>query len=607
MKYLRYLSDEYWSTLPVADFRARFFVECFIEKLRAFTPHFYQARLMNMFSACSEMLGYIDELSANEKNLAYLISSIREVESCWKSDLVVQEVLVDLNRFQDVISRAVKSGNIDGVGVHRLRAFCKAVLARAEQYEAALSDAVCSAVAHPAGDIEQKERVADSINKLTGLYVTHLLNQGYSPTYLFNRHEMFTRAKNYAGRDFAAQLTHVVQRLRSHTDSFECHFIINTVHVKALKANSTPPGFAFIDILDESLAGFDLKAANGAVSDQIVAKVTMISTDHVSAALRSKEVLNEYLDVVTAFDSRYDLTISASCLVLHQVQATMHKRHVPVDKLLTFMSSEIVTRFSDPANSISNVQAVLESESKDQLGRSLRYLRLSKQSVSLEQKLLNLWIAFESLFVDLGSGIIGNMLDYVPVLYATAGLSRRVKYLRDLLDSNSVAVPLRAQGKIFNKARFDRSLTIDQVFMLLRDESLAVELFGSLAGKEHLKFKLMQIFNELKDNKSLVDRLAKTEGDVTRQLRRIYFMRNKITHTGRFNGVRPQLVTHLSDYLGVCYEVLFAAAGRAKPGSKYTLIELLTAAKIGAEIVSAKCTSKDRIVSMDQLLIAPAV
>ncbi|MNC12576.1 hypothetical protein D3C75_603000 [compost metagenome] len=318
-------------------------------------------------------------------------------------------------------------------------------------------------------------------------------------------------------------------------------------------------------------------------------------------------MLNQLLDVATAFDAGFDLSVSASCIACHQVQATLFNRHVPVDKLLTFTSSEIATRFSNPSGSISKTLNVLELESKNQLGRSLRYLRLAKESVSLEQKLLNLWIAFESLFVDLGSGIIGNMLDYVPVLYATAGLRRRIEYLRDLLVSNGVLVPQRVREKVVDKVKFDRTLTIDQVFMILREEPLAIEVFDSMGEKEHLKFKLMQVFEELKNNKALSDRLSKTEEDVSRQLRRIYFMRNKITHTGRFSGVRPQLITHLLDYIGVCYQVVFEASSKVKENHEYSLIELLTAAKIGSEIVSAKCSAKDRVVTVDQIIAAPTI
>lgn len=552
------------------------------------------------------MLGYVDELISNEKNLAYLVSSMKEVEACWANDIIAQEILVDLNRFQDVISRAVKSGNIDGVGVHRLKAFCRAVISRAAQYELALTEALVEAVVG-VSDTTQKERITDSINKLSGLYVTHLLNQGYSPTYLFNRHEMFTRANKYAGRDFAGQLALVSERLRSHTSNFYCHFTIYTNRTKTLLTTTAKAEIIFYELQHPTLAGINLADIVRPGTEPIVARIATVSTDHVSAALRSKELLDQLLDVVTAFDSNLYLNVSASCVVTYQVQALTHYRHVPVDKLLNFMSSEIVTRFSNPNNSISKALHVLEPDSKSQLGRSLRYLRLSKESVSLEQKLLNLWIAFESLFVDLGAGIIGNMLDYVPILYATTGLRRRVEYLRDLLVSNSISVPDEIRRKLFDKARFDKELTVEQVFALLRDEPLAIVLFNSIEKKEHLKFKLMQVYQELETNKALSDRLSRTEDDVIRQLRRIYFMRNKITHTGRFSGVRPQLITHLLDYIGVCYEAIFAASDKAKVDSQYSLIELLTSAKIGAEIVSAKCNSKERVAVVDQILVMPTI
>ena len=606
MKYLRYYSDEHWDSLPTEDFRSRFFVECFIEKLRAFTPHFYQARLMNIFSACTEMLSYVDELINNEKNLAYLVSSMKEVEMCWANDIIAQDVLVDLNRFQDVISRAVKSKNIDSIGIHRLKAFSRAVISRSDQYELALNEALADAVTG-VSDLNQKERITDSINKLSGLYVTQLLNQGFSPTYLFNRHEMFTRIKKYGGRPFSAQFLLVCERLRSHTNDFSCHFTIYTNRERTLLTTTAKADIIFYKMDHPSLAGIDLRDIVQPGTEPIIAKIVTTSTDHVSAALRSKELLDQLLDVVTAFDSNLDLNVSSSCKVSYQVQALTHHRHVHVDKLLNFMSSEIATRFSNPNNSITKALHVLEADSKSQMGRSLRYLRLSKESVSLEQKLLNLWIAFESLFVDLGAGIIGNMLDYVPILYATAGLRRRVEYLRDLLISNSIPVPEKLKEKLLDKEKFDKTVTIDQIFSILRDEQQAKSLFASIEKKEHLKFKLMQIFKELETNPSLADRLSKTEDDVARQLRRIYFMRNKITHTGRFSGVRPQLITHLLDYIGVCYELIFAASDKAKVNNEYSLIELLTSAKIGAEIVAAKCNAKERIVNFDQIVVTPTI
>ena len=75
----KYLSDAVWERLPVTDFRARFFVECFIEKLRMHTPHFYQARLMNVISASKELRGHVENYRSTEKNIADLQSAMEEL------------------------------------------------------------------------------------------------------------------------------------------------------------------------------------------------------------------------------------------------------------------------------------------------------------------------------------------------------------------------------------------------------------------------------------------------------------------------------------------------------------------------------------------------
>jgi hypothetical protein len=93
MTKLRYQSDALWARLPLADFRPRFFVESYIEKLRMFTPHFYQSRLLNIFSACSEMMEHIEAYQANDKNSGYVASSMEEIIECWDSDPVAQEIL----------------------------------------------------------------------------------------------------------------------------------------------------------------------------------------------------------------------------------------------------------------------------------------------------------------------------------------------------------------------------------------------------------------------------------------------------------------------------------------------------------------------------------
>lgn len=91
---MKYLRDQIWSRIPIDDFRSRFFVETYIEKLSVYTPHFSQSRLMNLFSSCSELLVYIEEYSNNEKNAGYLFSALDEIDSCFSTDVIAQEILI---------------------------------------------------------------------------------------------------------------------------------------------------------------------------------------------------------------------------------------------------------------------------------------------------------------------------------------------------------------------------------------------------------------------------------------------------------------------------------------------------------------------------------
>lgn len=271
--------------------------------------------------------------------------------------------------------------------------------------------------------------------------------------------------------------------------------------------------------------------------------------------------------------------------------------------LLAFMSSEVGSYFSDPGPSIRKSLDSLNEDAKEQIGRSLRHLRLARASVSLEQKLLNLWIALESIFSDGDSSILANILEYVPHFYAVAGLERRISYLRGLLVENEVRVNQLFSERICSGLQvFDHRVTDRHVFAMLMDEGIVKELFSEIEGMEHLRFRLFSIFKELKDNKAVFARIRKTQDDVGRQLRRIYYLRNKIAHTGHFQGVRPQLVTHLLDYVVVCYRAVTYTCSVAPPQSAYSIAEILASARMGVDAVIDRASSNTAITSLDDLM-----
>jgi hypothetical protein len=528
---------------------------------------------------------------------------MEEITDCWDADPVAQQLLGDLTVLRLTLLKTVKSSELGANTLFRLKGFCRAVLTRSEEYSALLLSTLEDVVIGTA-DLNQKERITSQIDRLTGLYTTHLLNLGYSPTYLFNRADMFFRINNYGGRTFQQQFRTITGRLQSQRLAFDVYYGIHTSEPELLLAITDELGVEFLTDLPAQVQAIDREKINKDIDVSLFVKATITSTDHVSAAMRTKERIDRFLDAATSFELSTELQISASCIVI----GPNHVYAVEVDMLLAFMSSEGGSSFSHPHISIRSVFKNLDDSAKDQLGRSLRYLRLARYSVSLEQKLLNLWIALECLFVNREANILNNILEYVPQLYSTAGLVRRVAYLRDLLVANRISTTAKFQADIcIGVQEFDESVTNGHVFALLRDETAAIELFNSIATREHLKFKLMQIFTDIKDNRAIAARIERSEKDVNRQLRRIYFLRNKIAHTGHFQGVRPQLVTHLLDYLAICYRAISSAATHAKAENKYSIAELFTAAQMGSDVVRTRSASKDAINTLDQMISIPIV
>lgn len=606
MTKLRYQNDALWARLRLADFRPRFFVESYIEKLRMYTPHFYQSRLLNIFSACAEMMEHIEAYQANDKNSIYVASSMEEIVECWDFDPVAQEILGDFSLLRFDLSKKIKTNELDQNTQTRIKGLCRAILCRQEAYLTALIAQLENAILATT-DLTQKSRITSLIDRLTGLYATHLLNRGYSATYLYNRSNMFLRENNYSGRSFADQFRTITGRLRNQQSTFEVYYGFRAKKPSLLLSVRDELDLQFLDTIPVDIIGTDLEKFKKNIEINVVAKLIITSTDYVTAALRVKERLDRFLDAVTALEFGGELQMSAHCVTINRAQLT-HVKTLNVDVLLVFMSSDGGTTISHPSTPIRQVFKSLDAAAKEQLGRSLRYLRLAKNSVSLEQKFLNLWIALESLFGNAGSSIIGNILEFVPQFYAVTGIVRRVAYLRELLVENEIsATPIIAESILSGPANFNSSVTDAQVFDVLRNESAANELFDSLGNREHLKFKLMQIFEELKNNKSIASRLVRSEADVNRQLRRIYFLRNKIAHTGHFRGVRPQLVTHLLDYVAISYRVIAAAASKTEHGEVYSIAELLAAGRMGVDLVKGRVNSKDEVSALEHITLQPVV
>lgn len=537
----KYFSDAVWAHLPTHDYRARFFVECYREKLSLYSPHFSQARLMNFVSTLTEVGTYLDAIPEDDRYKAYILSSLDELEQCLVNDHIAKSLLEEHEPIRKALHKKVQGGDFGRQTTSQLQLYAKNGVELANSYsdvlDKELKEAVCGQV-----DSAKKDRNLSNINTLTGLFITDLLNRGYSPTHLYNRAEMFSRAKNYGRRNFLAQYDHVIGRIRTGKSMYEVIYGVEVHSAAAIIPYLNSNRVVASDVLDPRFDGARDKLCKSN-SPSIFAKIEIESTDHVSAAWRAKEHIESQLDYALTLEKDSHCKTSGYAAVGWTSFTGFDFKNINVSLLQRFLTSEGGAYFGGQKADFRKIERSLNDRGQEQLTQCFRHIRLSKESDFLEEKLLNMWIALESLYSFGKGSIIENMLRYVPRTYAVFSVSRRVQYIRKLLIDNEIRLP-----QSIGVGNFTDTNTLSETFEILHSEEIAKELFDSLDQKEHLKFLIVRYHETFKSHASIAARIKASCSDVERQLRRIYATRNKIAHTGHYGNVRPQLITNLYDY-----------------------------------------------------------
>lgn len=647
---MKYAAESVWAQIPSQDYRYRFFVECFEEKTSKHTPHFYQSRLMNVFSVSDEILIYIQEYKTEQRNKVYLQNALDEFEVCLATDCIAKELFSDTHAILETIFNKIRGDSLESEQLDRLGILCRRILTLEKSYEVRLLDALKQRLFQSDEEMDLKKgRITRKLYELTGLYVTHLSRSGHLTSYLYHRLRYFRFLNNFHSRNATQQFNYVTDALKSHacrsfdvywaTNSSTARYLQNYQELKILRdvpsrLEKIKPKF-WEELRQYLVNGIDKTQLVNENETQWI-QVHLSSNNYFSAAWRAKETLNQWFDVATVFHANSKVVISANCLAVTQVKGLYRVEKIDIDETIT----KDLTFESDTGESISDrsLQAVLSklnAPSKEHLARSLRYLRLARDTSSLEQKFINLWVALESLFTGGRGSIIANITGYVPHAYAIAGLERRVSYLRILFNNNLSSIPESIGGEL-SLSRQSGFLDNSSVFTFIKNEKLVTSVVQSEMKMEHFKFRLRTIFNEFSTetpvnavekssdesprstsdagrknkkehkNKAISDRVERSKNDVERQLRRIYFLRNKIVHAGHHSNIQPQLVTHLFSYLLVCYLAIQKSAERVQQ-QENSLGDLLTAYKMGLEIVEARISQAEEITDYADIIPVPVI
>ncbi len=543
-----YISNKAWQALPLIDFRCRFFIECYREKLSVHTPHFAQARLLNVFGAYEELRSSLEKMADEEREKAYVLSALDEIDDCMARDEIAASVLHKFDQSRQHLFQKFRKGDFGKSIQNNLLLLTAQSLALRDAYSTELDRQLDKVVNGPT-DLSKKERLLNNINDLTGKLITDLLTRGYSPTHLFNRADLLTRSNKYKGRSFSEQFQFVFGKIRNENNEYRICFAIHSVGLNSIRQTIEIQGFTLDDVIDPRFTNLKEKLEKDFTATAFASSTTR-ATDHVTAAWKVKTDLERALDLSLSLTKNATCSVSANAATGYTNAAHFHCKTVNINVLEHFLTSEAATYFGSTHPDFVHLLTSLSNKDAAQLNRCFRYIRLSKESRFTEQKLLNLWIALEAIYAFGNQGILDNILKYAPIVYATFSSTRRLSYLKDLLVANSVQLtPLCTAIHATKSGLFESSCTEEQIFALIIDRATATELFESLGDLEHLKYRLLETRKSFETAKIVNKRFKRSSLDASRQLRRIYKLRNEIAHMGFTEGIRPPLVTHLFDYL----------------------------------------------------------
>ena len=603
---MKFLSDSYWNDLPIPDYRGRFFVELYWELLSKDTPHFYQARLMNTISSLDELIEAIHLFKENEKNLSALTNASRETISVLNFDDVIKRLYSKEVKLLLDILKNIEKESIEKQDLRKIILISNKILACKERYLNELQSELKSSLTSTL-DLSQKERVLLEIQKTTSIYVSSLLSEGYSPTYLYNRMEYLTRHNNYGARDFSQQLNSIISKLDNKKRSYRVYFAVKTNKKETLLKNEHLHNLTFVSKIPEDLRPAAEDAFRNFTSN-LYATAEINGQDYIGAAWEAKDIIDKSLDYILTKSPRINIAICEHCFSVYKAGGHIYKQNINIDLLIKFLSHDPHINL-DETHSHSSIKSNLTEGSFEHLSRSLRYLRLGRESVSLEQKLLNIWIAMESLFIDLNSkNIIDRILDFVPRAYAYETLLKRSSYVLKLLSKHKISIPESLKSDLgVSEDTFSSSVSKIVFHNTLMIDGNARKLFESIENSEHLKFRIKSVYDEIKNIKSIKARLNKTEKDVSMQLRRLYLYRNKIAHAGYLSGIRPQLINNLVDYLMVCYKAIFVTLASIDDDRKFTVSDSILSYSTGINIKDKELEAVSFDISHDNLLVMPAI
>lgn len=276
--------------------------------------------------------------------------------------------------------------------------------------------------------------------------------------------------------------------------------------------------------------------------------VRCVAKDIFTASHNAITEISNTLNMFSFFSVIEPWNISNQTWIVFNCDHPYTKNLTPNDIYETYeyldSSSNVYSRVEKITNSNSS-----EVEFVQKLLSSFNYATMSKLSVSVEEKFINMWIAIESLSrLDSHDNIIGNIIINVS---SACSIRYIYKEIRNFIeDCFRCEISLDFDGVVINRNEPNKELLVQNILNIFRNNTLYAELHNRCSTCALLKHRCEKFHVLLNDEKQLINQIKSHHQTIRWHLDRLYRIRNEIAHSANKQFISVVSYTeHLYDYL----------------------------------------------------------
>ncbi|MEN4696693.1 hypothetical protein ABEG91_05365 [Pantoea agglomerans] len=518
-----------------------FFTQLMEELLFDYTHSTYKPSIMNTPGLCNEALSAIRDIEKGSINPAHINHIVEELTHSLRDDDVAQSLLTS------PLGSILSELNQQSLNLRDLEVTLELlkIQLNTRLYEQALFKGLKEAIT---AGYDTK-----SIRKLTRLTVTHLISRGISQDFIRDqiKQNFRSKSKNVTSNE---DINNFLGSIPQESTEYDVYFIVDNSLKHALQYFERFD----IEILDSAPANLaDEKFFKTNNQRFILVARKVKAFDPYAARKIAEGGLKFSSTLMSLYHHKQEATWSSENIVtsetkIYNIRANINPMHRCKD-LVPEAANKRIEEFMSNFN--------MKKDSFSKFIRSAQLHSMALRTKDVENQILNLWIALESLVPDDSKDektntiqhIVDSMIPFLNHGYIDGLINNLIK---DLLRWNYQSTT--SLLKLTGSDSYTKSLCL--IFFSEEHQAALIDFRQKLNSFPLLIDRFDHIQELTSSPANIIKALDNHAKRIEWQIKRIYRTRNIIVHTGNTPPRTGILVEHTHDYLDTVFNLLIKLA-----------------------------------------------